>query len=265
MRLRGVLDCAGGKGGWNPFLVKTNVEPHLGSGYVFRTDISDFYPSVHFKRVYRLFSERFECSPDVSRICTRICTYKHHLALGLICSPILADQIMDRVDRRIGGACAKSKPPLVYTRFVDDIAISGPFDLEKSGFAQLVERILDKDGFTVNPKKHKFGELTGDCTITNLREVNGHMDVRRAYMDELERQIKDASELAHDREFEGPYYTAGQIWGRVRFVCWVNPGRKRDLVRRFRSVNWKTVKTLARKRGYEACRKTLTKWPAIEK
>src|SRR5687768_16710599 len=46
--------------------IKTNVEPHLGSAYAFRTDIRNFYPSIHFKRVYRLFSERFECSPDVA-------------------------------------------------------------------------------------------------------------------------------------------------------------------------------------------------------
>jgi RNA-directed DNA polymerase len=237
--------------------IKTNVEPHLGAGFVFRTDISDFYPSVHYRRVYRLFSERLRCSPDVSRLCTRICTFRHHLALGLICSPILADQIMDRIDRRIGGACAKAQ--LTYTRFVDDIAISGPFNLERSGFARLIEEILTKDGFQVNPSKHVFGRLTDDCTITNLREVRGHMDVRSAYLDELVRQIKDASELANDLEFEGPYYTASQIWGRVRFVCWVNPGRKRELVRRFRSVNWKAVRALAQKRGYEVCRKTLTK------
>ncbi|MAT72047.1 MAG: hypothetical protein CMJ58_21285 [Planctomycetaceae bacterium] len=237
--------------------IKTNAEPHLGSAFVFRTDISDFYPSIHFRRVYRLFAERLECSPDVARICTKICTYRHHLALGLICSPILADQVLARVDRRLGGACAKEN--LTYTRYVDDIAISGPFDFEKSGFANLVQRILATDGFKVNPQKHVFGSLAKDCTITNLREVRGHLDVRHEYVEELQRQLADASSLAQDREFEGPYYTFGQILGRVRFVCWVNPGRRRDLMLRLRSVNWRTVKAIARKRGYEVSKKTLSK------
>jgi hypothetical protein len=170
----------------------------------------------------------------------------------------LADQVLDRVDRRIGGACAKAG--LVYTRFVDDIAISGAFDLESSGFARLVEEILANDGFEVNPTKNVFGKLTDNrLSITNLREVRGHMDVRREYLDELLRQLDDAASLARDEEFQGPYYMACQILGRVRFVCWVNPGRRRELISRFRSVRWKQVRTIARKRGYEVTRKMLAK------
>ncbi len=170
--------------------IKTNAEPHLRSRYVFKTDISDFYPSIHYRRVYRLFIETFECSPDVARLCTKICTYNHHLALGLICSPILADQVLGRVDRRVGGAC--ESVGLIYTRYVDDITISGPFNLEQSGFAQLVARALAADGFRTNPDKHCFGRLEDGIAITGLREVNGHLDVRREYIDELIRQIDDA-------------------------------------------------------------------------
>lgn len=237
--------------------IKTNAQPHLGSGYVFKTDIRNFYPSIHFRRVYRLFSERFECSPDVARICTRICTYRHHLALGLICSPILADQVLSRVDRRIGGACAKAG--LTYTRFVDDVAISGPYNLEKAGFARIVEEILEKDGFQANPKKHIFGKLTDGLSITSLIERRGHLDVRRDYLDELVRQLVDAASLGQDSEFHGPYYTPSQILGRVRFVCWVNPGRKRQLIAKYRSIRWKAVRRNARRRGYESVQKRLTR------
>lgn len=237
--------------------IKTNVEPHLRSGYVFKTDIKNFYPSIHHKRVYRLFVEQFKCSPDVARICTKICTYRHHLALGLICSPILADQILSRVDRRIGGACAKAG--LVYTRFVDDVAISGPYDLEQAGFARVVAQILEKDGFHANPKKHLYGKLTHGLSITSLRELRGHLDVRREYVDELARQLKDAASLSLGGEFEGPYFTRSQILGRVRFVSWVNPGRKSRLLKKYRSISWKGVRTNARRRGYESVKKRLTK------
>jgi RNA-directed DNA polymerase len=242
--------------------IRTNAEPHLGSRYVFKTDISNFYPSIHFARVYRLFTADLECSPDVGRICTRLCTYKHHLALGLITSPILADQLLRRVDRRIGGACRKAD--LVYTRYVDDITISGPYSLERSGFANLVERILAEDGFVANPAKHAFGKLENGVTITNLREVRGHLDVRREYLDELIRQIEDATSLARGGAFDGPYYTPGQIFGRVRFVCWVNPGRRRDLIQRFRSVRWDRVREHARSRGYQSSRIALSKVPGTD-
>jgi RNA-directed DNA polymerase len=244
-------------GGVKDRSIKTNVEPHLGSRYAFKTDISNFFPSVHYKRVYKLFVERFECSPDVASLCTKICTFKHHLALGLVCSPILADQVLQRVDRRIAGACSKLN--LVYTRYVDDVAISGAFDIASSGLPRMIGEILAKDGFKVNPLKHTFGRLSKDLSITSLREVQGHLDVRMEYLDELERQIADVASLANDGDFVGPYYTAEQILGRVRFVCWVNPRRRKKLIQLFRSVKWKTVRQIARKRGYEVSRKKLTK------
>ncbi len=239
--------------------IKTNAEPHLGRGYVFKTDIKSFYPSVHRTRVYQLFLKRFECSPDVARFCTQICTYKHHLALGLITSPILADQVLSRVDRRIGGACENSG--LVYTRFVDDITISGPFNLEKAGFAKLVERILREDGFTANPKKHLYGQMSDDLTVTSLRELRGHLDVRREYLIELNRQLEDAGRLSRNEGFDGPYFTRSQILGRVRFVSWVNPGRRRRLLKKYRSISWKAVEKYARRNKFVSLRTQLSRIP----
>jgi len=235
--------------------IKSNARLHLGSHFVFKTDISDFYPSVHSKRVYKLFVDMFQCSPDVSRLCTRLCTFRHHLALGLITSPILADQVLKRVDRRIGGACQKAN--LIYTRYVDDITISGSFDLEPSGFPTLVERILQQDGFQANPVKHVFGRLADGTSITNLRRVRGHLDVRKEYADELERQLDDAASLVRGNEFQGPYFTPTQILGRVRFVCWVNPGRRPKLMRKYRSIRWELVQARARELGLEAAKKKL--------
>lgn len=237
--------------------IKTNVEPHRRSSFVFNTDVSDFYPTVHHTRVYRLFAGKFECSPDVARLCTRICSYRHHLALGLITSPILADQIMFRVDARIGSACHKAG--LVYTRFVDDVTISGPYNLERSGFEKVVTEILNEDGFRVNPKKQQFGELNKRTSITNVRVVRGHLDVRKEYADELERQLDDAWRLANGEQFDGPYYTPGQIRGRVQFVCWVNPRRRHHLMKKFRSVSWRRATEAARALELVATKKTLHK------
>ncbi len=235
--------------------IKTNVEPHRRSAFIFKTDVSNFYPTVHHSRIYRLFAGKFGCSPDVARLCARLCSYRHHLALGLITSPILADQIMLRVDSRIGSACRKAG--LVYTRFVDDVTISGPYNLRRSGFEKIVTEILDDDGFEANPKKHQFAELDKRTSITNVRVVRGHLDVRKEYADELERQLDDAWCLANDEPFDGPYYTQAQIRGRMQFVCWINPGRRCYLMNKFRTISWRRADAAARELGLVATKKTL--------
>jgi hypothetical protein len=237
--------------------IKTNIEPHLNSTFVFTTDISNFYPSIRHHRVYRLFCEAFQCSPDVARICTKLCTHDHHLALGLITSPILADQMMDRVDQRIGGACQKAE--LSYTRYVDDLTISGPYDLAKSGVPDLVQRILEQNGFLVKANKTQFGRLAEGTPITKIRVNRGHPDVGKEYMNELQRQLADAKSIASGGAFDGPYFAEGQIRGRIEFVCWVNPGRRRTLLRSFRAIAWDKVSEEAKKRRLVVTKKCLTR------
>ena len=242
--------------------IKTNVEPHLDSTFVFTTDISNFYPSISHRRVYRLFCETFRCSPDVARICTKLCTHDHHLALGLITSPILADQMMDRVDARVGGACRKAG--LSYTRYVDDLTLSGPYDLAKSGIPDLVRRILEEHGFLVKADKTHPGRLADGMLITGLRVNRGHPDVGRDYLNELQRQLADTKNLAGGGQFDGPYFTQGQIRGRIEFVCWVNPGRRRTLLRSFRAIGWNKASDEAKKRGLVVTKKCLTRRSPVQ-
>lgn len=234
--------------------IKTNAAAHRESSFLFKTDISNFYPSVHHTRVYRFFTSKMGCSPDVARALTRICTYRHHLALGLITSPIIADQILRDVDNRIAAACKQNN--LIYTRYVDDVSISALFDLRKSNFAELIESILSEHGFSTNPAKRLFGSLT-DLSITAVRQVRGHLDVEQDYLDELYRQLQDAANLARNDKFEGPYYTFNQIRGRVRYIYWVNPGRRRELIKRLHSLRWSLAAKHAKERGYVQSKKTL--------
>jgi hypothetical protein len=228
--------------------VLTNVEPHLGQRFAFTADVADFYPSIHYERIHNLL-QRLGCSAEVARICTRLCTYRHRLAQGLITSPILADQIMRPVDERISGACERLG--LVYTRFVDDLAVSGPFDLSRSGIPDLVRRILQQHGFRCNPEKDRFGAVSRGAAITQIRFPNGHPDVRSGYIAEVERQIRDAESLGAGGPFTGPYFTQAQILGRVAFIGWVNPRRRKQLYRMLGRVNWAGVREEARRRGLE--------------
>ncbi|MCA9028903.1 MAG: RNA-directed DNA polymerase, partial [Planctomycetaceae bacterium] len=131
--------------------IVANASRHLGNRYVYKTDISNFYPSISIDRVNRLFLKQLRCSPEVSSILTRLCTYDFHLALGLVTSPVLADQILLKLDGRIAGLCRVYDAR--YSRFVDDIAISANFDIERTPIPQKVEEILESHGLRTHPNK----------------------------------------------------------------------------------------------------------------
>lgn len=239
-------------GGVHGRSIKSNAMPHLTSAFIYKADISGFFPSVHYKRIYALFNKEFGCTPDVARICTRICSYRHHLALGLITSPILANQILLPVDARIQAVCKSAD--LTYTRFVDDLTISGKFDLQfKSGINASIVDILTGEGFSVNVEKNLF-----DPSITGVRLVRGHLDATTRYIAGLEEMLDDAGRLSRGEAPNGLYYTSTQIRGRIQFVIWLNPGRRRQLMARYNAIHWKAVAIGARRMGLVAAKKTLT-------
>ena len=236
--------------------IKTNAEQHIGSQFVYKTDISSFYPGIHDSHVYRLFVDRFGCSPVVAGLCGRLCTYKHHLALGLSTSPILADQLLHDVDARIGAACESAK--LVYTRFVDDVTISGAYNMHDAGIPALIGRILREHGFKMKPSKSEANS-NGEVAITGVRIIDGHLDVAKEYASELDRQLDDATSLAHDGPFVGPYYTHEQLAGRVRFVCWINPRRAKSLNAKFAKVSARKLARHAMERHFVRTKKRLVR------
>lgn len=243
--------------------IRTNAEPHRDSVFYFSTDIADFYPTISHRRIYKLFSGEFGCSRPVSRVCTKLCTRRGHLAQGLIASPILADRLMAGPDRRIGAMCDKlsreSGSAVPYTRFVDDLTITAKFPIESGSTPRIVVEILKEYGFRINPAKQAFGRLAEGGRITKLRIHRGKLDISPEYLAGVYQQLADAAALGSGEKEGGVYYTAAQIFGRIQFIGWVNHGHLGPLMAKYNSIDWLSVEAEAAARGLVASRKTLTR------
>jgi RNA-directed DNA polymerase len=123
----------------------------------------------------------------------------------------------------------------VYTRYVDDITLSGSYPIVSGSFPKLLKEILNSCGFKLNIGKDDDGRFSDGKCITKLQINRGRVDVRPDYLAAIHLQISDAAILAKGGECAGPYYTAGQIRGRILFVVWINPSRRRGLMKRYRS------------------------------
>lgn len=227
-----------------------NAKAHLGNSFALVTDISSFYPSISTSRVNKFFLDK-HCSYEVARVLTRLCTYEHHLALGLTTSPIIANELFKPIDQQIANACRRMN--LTYTRFVDDITISGKFDLRHCGIRSEVRKIIQRHYFDVSEDKTKTGRLDGEIIITGIQLKKNHLDAPAKYVQELHRAIDDHASLASNGPFNGPLLTEAEILGKSYFAIGLNPGRKRILLGAIKRIDWGAVSFYASERCLESC------------
>lgn len=217
--------------------IVSNALVHRGSRYVYATDIAAFYPSISYDRVYRFFVD-IGYAPGVARVCTRLCTYRHHLALGLVTSPIIANAIFHDVDERIAQLCRSMG--MKYSRYVDDLLLSGNFDLARSGVGTTIANILRQNGFRIREDKNQYGDIERDViVVAGVRLKRTSIDANPSFIRQLEGALEEARALADHGTLPSCYLTRDQLYGKVNFAIWLNPGRKRRLTRLFQSVNWK--------------------------
>ncbi|MCX5638790.1 MAG: reverse transcriptase domain-containing protein, partial [Planctomycetota bacterium] len=107
--------------------VQTNALTHAKKEYVFNIDISDFFPSINFGRVYGLFMGKpYNLSKSVASVLARICAFKdlsHDLLpQGAPTSPIISNMICARMDDELYRFARRFN--CKYTRYADDITFS---------------------------------------------------------------------------------------------------------------------------------------------
>ena len=175
--------------------VVTNAALHCGQAVVLNLDVQEFFPSIPFARVRRVFISA-GYSKCVATILALVCTEcprqeltfegrrlwvasgPRGLPQGACTSPALSNLVCLRLDRRLQGLSARLG--LVYSRYADDLTFSGPAELRQRVGAVLksVTGILQAEGLQVHPGKTRVQPRSTAQLVTGL-VVNDRPGVRR--------------------------------------------------------------------------------------
>lgn len=230
--LRGVRlapEVHGGVRGKSP---KTNAEKHLGKPCLITIDVRRFFPSIRHSLVYRMFRWELDCGHDVARVLTRLVTHEGQLPQGAPTSPAIANLFLRlAVDELL--VAEAGRVTTTYTRFVDDIGLSGdnPRDL-----INFVARLLTTRRLSISRKKKEKLRIMPRSTpqkITGLLVNANRPSVPKQRRDQVRAAIHKLASLAagpvREREMRS-------IRGRIGHVGQFNPGAAIRLERQLRSV-----------------------------
>lgn len=234
----GTEDCAHGFVPGRSIL--TNATPHAGKSVVVNVDLENFFPSITFPRVGRVF-EKLGYSPAVATLFALLCTEcprrevrfenkPYHVALGprglpqgACTSPALSNQVAQRLDRRLMGLAKKMG--ITYTRYADDLTFSAEADFnEKVGYLLArIRHIAQEEGFTINPKKTRVLRQNTAQIVTGL-VVNEKPSVRRADIRRLRAILHRAKhEGLENQNREGHPNFVGWLRGMIAYVSMTRP------------------------------------------
>ncbi|WP_396269510.1 retron St85 family RNA-directed DNA polymerase [Klebsiella pneumoniae] len=145
-----------------------NAKPHEGNQYVLNLDLQDFFTNVKASHIYTLF-KNIGYNNKIAFILTSFCTKGGYLPQGAPTSPALSNLVCLRLDHRVSTYCKKRA--LTYTRYADDLCISGNKIIILQKASYLIKDIIVDEGFAINSRKEKFlgpkvrREVTG-LTVT---------------------------------------------------------------------------------------------------
>ena len=260
--LRGILDAVPVHGAAHGFRkgrsCRTYVEPHVGRDVVLRLDLRNFFQRIPASRIHAFFGT-LGYPEAVARALTGLCTHSvpmqvarrggtaweeakrfgvPHLPQGAPTSPALANLCALHFDLRLEGLAATLGGQ--YTRYADDIAISGGEELRRrlSAIAASIAVIALEEGFEINHRKTRAMHRSHRQLLTGI-VVNEKPNVRRQDFDRLKATLTNC--VRH-----GPVSQNGgmradfraHLVGRIAYVRSLNRERASRLQALFDRIDW---------------------------
>ncbi len=236
--------------------IVTNAAPHVGSKFILKQDLENFYPSVKYSRVVAIFRS-LGFSREVSIWLARLTTsappwgldtpinnwelwqfMTHHLPQGAPTSPAIANLSAFGLDVRLSGLAKAYN--LKYTRYADDLTFSGPgLSIPAlNDFIPLTNKIIASERFSVNKRKRKIIRNSQRQCVTGV-VVNEKVNISRQDYDRLKAILHNCAKHGPQTQNRDklPDF-ASHLRGRVAHVKQLNPARGAKLLSIYEKIRW---------------------------
>lgn len=184
---------------------------HVRHPNLLQLDFADFFPNTSISLVHRTLRGQ-GLSDGMSRLVSEIVCFQGQLPQGAPSSVAISNLVMRPVDERIGNLCRRHG--LTYTRYVDDVAISGG---TRVGWVEkVVRKIIVDEGWQLNSKGGLFGPDQRRRYLGII--LNSHPNIEAGY-------LRDLSSLMRRLGRAGAPITPKlrkRLQGRVNYVCGVH-------------------------------------------
>lgn len=215
----------GGVRGGSP---RKNAGEHVGQRCVITMDVKEFFPNVRHYMVYRMFRGELGFGREVARLLTRLTTYRSCLPQGAPTSTAVANLLLAApVDSVVSTTAARSG--WRNSRFVDDIAISGPNPrplINRIGRLLSSRRLpMHRSRANGRSKLRIMSSGRAQCVTGLIVNAPAGLSVSAARRDQIRAAIYA---LRHLPSHELAKATES-VLGKIRYVAQFNPGAAKRL------------------------------------
>lgn len=214
-----------------------NAKCHVGQELVLNIDLKDFFPSIKYSKVFKIFSY-IGYTNEVAHLLTRLCTNKHNvLPQGSPASPAISNIVSLKLDKRLSALATSFK--CTYSRYADDITFSGSRNIKN--ILPIAERIIIEEGFSININKVRLQYSYQRQEVTGLI-VNKKINVSHEIEDEIENAIYFCKKYGVDDHLKNikcnrSFYKE-HLYGIAYFIKMINLDKGNKYLKELNSISW---------------------------
>lgn len=231
------MNCSQYAFGFVPeYSIVHHARKHLNKDVVITMDFKDFFPSIKFETVFKIFNY-YGYTNELSFMFAKLCTHFEKLPQGAPTSPYISNIVCLKLDKRLGKLCEKLDAS--YSRYADDLTFSGSKGLRDC--LDIFRSIISDEGFEINEEKTRIRQRYEQQKVTGLI-VNEKLSVPSETKRFLKQQIyfcKKFGVINHmDRcEIERSNYKE-YLYGLAFFIKMVEEDVGNMFIEELHSIDW---------------------------